>query len=70
MDLNIVCASWIKEEDERVLAVLQQSDHWMSAEALSERTGLPAKRVEYTLRNLEMQRQLHEARMAISDLNA
>ena len=68
MDLNIVCASWIKEEDERVLAVLQQSDHWMSAEALSELTGIPVRRVEKTLRQLERQRKFKKMREQFSDL--
>ena len=62
MDLKIVCASWIKEEDEIVLNVLQASDKALSLAELCERTGLPAHRVERTLKLLKQQEGFAEAR--------
>ena len=35
MDFNIVCGTWINEDDEKVLNVLETSDKWLSAEELS-----------------------------------
>ncbi len=62
MELKIVCASWIKEADEKVLSELQAADRWLEAEELAERTGLPLHRVRQTLRLLKQQQSLYEAR--------
>ena len=67
MELKMLCASWLKEEDEQVLTVLQQSDRWLSAEELSVLTGIPVSRVEQTLRMLRKQRKINEARCHILD---
>ena len=55
MDFTLVCTSWIKEDDEKVLTVLQKSDNWLSAEELSEITGLPLAKVTHTLKLLQQQ---------------
>ena len=55
MELNIRCGTWIKEDDEKVLEILQKSDKMLSAEELAERTGLPLWKVEHTLKMLARQ---------------
>ncbi len=62
MDLKIVCSTWIREEDEKVLNILQESDRWMSVEELSAVTGLPERKVKRTLRLLIQQMKLYESR--------
>lgn len=55
MELNIRCSTWIKEDDEKVLEILQKSDKMLSVEELAERTGLPAHKVKHTLTMLAHQ---------------
>lgn len=62
MDFKIACASWIKEEDERVLTALQKSDKWLTNAELAEITGLPQHRVNRTLRLLQQQMEVSEKR--------
>lgn len=62
MDLKMVCGTWIKEEDEKVLNVLQSSDKMLSVEELSKKTGLPPYKVKRTLRLLKHQMSLYESR--------
>ncbi len=49
------CSTWLKKDDEKVLTVLQESDKWLTAEELSEITGLPLKKVQRTLNLLKQQ---------------
>ena len=63
MELKMICGTWIKEEDEKVLEVLRQSDTWLTAEELSGITGLPLGRVERTLSMLHGQMRLYRGRM-------
>lgn len=62
MDLKIVCGTWIKEDDEKVLNVLQASDKWLSDEELSEITGLSTRKVAHTMRMLKQQMGFYEGR--------
>lgn len=62
MELKIVCSTWIKADDEKVLKVLQASDTWLSVAELAQRTGLPPHRVSQTLRLLKQQMELYESR--------
>lgn len=55
MEFKVKCASWIKEDDEKVLEALQQSDRMLTAEELSEITGVPLTRVQRTLSMLARQ---------------
>ena len=55
MELNIRCSTWIREEDEKVLKILQKSEKMLSAEELASRTGLPLPRVQHTLTMLANQ---------------
>lgn len=70
VEFKIVCETWIKEEDEKVLKVLQLSDRWLSVEELSQQTGLPPQRVAQTLRLLKQQQSLYEARKKLSSEEA
>ena len=62
MDFKICCGTWIKEDDEKVLTVLRESDRWLSVEELSEMTGLPAQKVTHTLKMLKKQVGISEGR--------
>ena len=55
MELNIRCSTWIREEDEKVLKILQKSEKMLSAEELASRTCLPLPRVQHTLTMLANQ---------------
>ena len=52
MEFKIVCGTWIKENDEKALKVLQKSDRWLTAEELAEITDLPIRKVQRTLNML------------------
>lgn len=67
MDIKLSCSTWIKEEDEKILKVLEASDRWLSPQELAERTGLPVVRVETTLRNLVRQMKLADSREKLPD---
>ena len=62
MEFKMVCATWIKEEDEIVLNILKESDRWMTAEELSEITGLSIGRVRRTLALLAQQMRMARGR--------
>ena len=62
MEFKVKCASWIKEDDEKVLESLQQSDRMLTAEELSEITGVPLTRVQRTLSMLARQLRMGQAR--------
>lgn len=62
MDFKIPCATWIKEEDEKVLSILKASDRWLSAEELAELTGLSEARVTRTLKLLKEQMAIQKDR--------
>ena len=62
MDFKVPCATWIKEEDEKILSILKASDRWLSAEELAELTGLSEARVTRTLKLLKEQMALQEGR--------
>ena len=68
MELKVVCGTWIKEDDEKVLTVLQESDKWLFLEELSVRTGLSAGRVKHTLSLLGQQRKRYDSRKKSSEL--
>ena len=55
MEFKIVCGTWTKENDEKVLKVLQKSDRWLTAEELAEITDLPIRKVQRTLNMLNQQ---------------
>lgn len=55
MKFEMACATWVKEEDKKVLEVLQKSDRWLTVQELSEITGLSPARVERTLKLLKQQ---------------
>ena len=62
MDFKMVCATWIKKEDETVLNILKESDRWMTAEELSDITGLSVGRVRTTLSLLAQQMRMARGR--------
>ena len=62
MDFPIVCGTWIKEADEKVLQVLQAAETMPSVAELSQKTGLSPQRVEHTLRMLAKQTALAKTR--------
>lgn len=62
MDFKISCANWIKEDDEKVLILLQEAQKWLSAEELSEKTGLPLHKVAHTLKLLKQQMDFSDGR--------
>ena len=69
MDFDMVCATWIKEDDEKVLEVLKKSDSWLSAEDLSKITGVPLFRVKRTLRLLNQQIRFAKHRKEFFNVN-
>lgn len=62
MEFKMVCSTWVKEDDEKVLNALRQSDRMLTIEELSEITGLPIFRVHRTLRLLNQQIRMAEQR--------
>jgi DNA-binding transcriptional regulator YhcF (GntR family) len=62
MDFKLICSSWINEEDEKILTALQEADACLTAEELSEKTGLPPARIHRTLKHLQQQMKLFEGR--------
>ncbi len=62
MDFKMVCATWVKKEDEIVLNILKESDRWMTAEELSDITGLSVRRVRTTLALLAQQMRMARGR--------
>ena len=67
MEFQIVCSTWIKKDDEAVLTALKNADRWLTAEELSEMTGLPLPKVQRTFRNLEQQMRLAKNRKTLSE---
>ena len=65
MDIKIVCGTWIKEADEKIIAELQAADRWLSVEELAERTGLPQHSIKRTLRLLKQQMEFSQGRRAM-----
>ena len=62
MELKIVCSTWIKDADNKIIEVLREADKWLSVEELSARTGLSEHRVKGTLRLLRQQREMYDSR--------
>ena len=58
----MVCATWVEKEDEIVLNILKESDRWMTAEELSDITGLSVRRVRTTLALLAQQMRMARGR--------
>ena len=54
MEFKIACGTWIKDDDCKVLKALEESDRWLSAEELSEITGLSTTRVKRTMKLLKV----------------
>lgn len=69
MELNMACGAWIKEDDEKVLKALRESDTWLSSEELSEITGLALHKVRRTLSRLKYQMNLYEERKRFLEEN-
>ena len=69
MEIEIGCSTWIKEDDETVLELLQASDRPLTVEELCQATGLPAHRVEHTLRMLKKQIAMREGRKKLFQEN-
>ncbi|MBR5479064.1 MAG: hypothetical protein IKU84_02705 [Clostridia bacterium] len=69
MKFEIPCGMWIKKDDEKVLLALQAADRWLSAEELSEITGVRVAKVERTLRMLARQMRNAEARREFIEEN-
>lgn len=67
MNFTISCATGITENEEKVLIVLQKSDRWLSAEEVSEITGIPILRVKRALRSIARRINQTEARKQILD---
>ena len=64
MEMKLVCTSWIREDDEKILTALQKSDRGLSAAELAEITGLPVRKAEHTLKLLKQQWDFSDARKA------
>lgn len=62
MEIKMVCGTWMKEDDEKILKILMDSDKWLSAEELSEITGLPLHKVQGTLSGIKQQMDFYNAR--------
>lgn len=62
MDFNMICATWIKEDEEKVLKVLKTADKWLPAEEIAVITGLPLRKVKHTLTLLKQQEAFYKTR--------
>ena len=67
MKFTMACSTWVKEEDEVVLEILLEADEMPTVAELVERTGLPPRRIESTLRMWIKQIAMAEARKRIVD---
>lgn len=65
MELKILCSTWVREADEKVIKIIQESDKMPSVAELVEKTKLPPHAVEHTLKMLKQQQELWEARQKI-----
>lgn len=65
MEIKMVCATWVKDDDRKVIDVLQRSDRWLSVEELVEITGIRPSAVKKTLALLCQQRGFYEGRRAL-----
>jgi len=61
-ELNIVCGTWIKDDDQIVIDMLNASDRKLSVEEISTMTGIPEHKIKSTLSKLTFQRHLYEGR--------
>lgn len=68
MELDILCSTWIREEDEKVLLLLQKSDRWLTVEEIVEATRLSPHHVRKTLHMLIRQRKDHRKLAAVYDM--
>ena len=62
MNIHMVCSTWVKEDDEKILKLLEKSDTWLSVEELSALTGLHPAKIDKTLHQLTQQMRLYESR--------
>ena len=67
MELNIVCGTWIRDDDETVLELLRNSERWLTVEEISEQTGLPADKVKHTLSKIIQQMQMGQSRQKLRE---
>ena len=67
MEFEMVCGTWIKENDEKVLEALRQSDRMLTAEELSEITGVQILKVRRTLNLLKQQMRLAKGRKGLKN---
>ena len=61
-ELNIACGTWIKDDDQIVIDMLNASDRKLSVEEISTMTGIPERKIKSTVSKLTFQRQLYEER--------
>ena len=67
MKFTMACSTWIKENDEIVLKILQKADKMPTVDELMKMTGLPRFRIENTLRMWRMQVRMAESRKRMRD---
>ena len=67
MKFTMACSTWIKENDEIVLKILQKADKMPTVDELMEMTGLPRFQIENTLRMWRMQVRMAESRKRMRD---
>lgn len=58
----MICGSWIKEKDEKVIEFIKKCDHFPSIDEIVENTGVKAPQVKRTLKLLGQQIQLKKMR--------
>ena len=62
MNFHMICSTWVNADDEKVLEVLRESEHWLSVEEIAAKTELSHAKVERTIKLLKQQMDLYESR--------
>ena len=62
MNFNMICSTWVNDDDEKVLATLRDAKRWLSVEEISTITGLSYPKIERTLKLLKQQIHMYESR--------
>ena len=60
--LKIACGTWIRDDDQIVIDMISASDRKLSVEEMSTMTGIPERRIKFTLSMLSRQRKMYEER--------
>ena len=66
MEFHIVCATWIRDADEKVIDALKAFEKMPDIQTLAEITGLLPYRIEGTLRLLRQQEGMYRSRKRLA----